>query len=154
MTRNRFIPLGLAIVVGLALGGCFSRKLAVMDLHDTLTAIADELCGIAMKPDDVPKVTLATATGMTVGTDAATLGIPINASATVSDSTQIEVILGRSPLCPSKTAEEKKKEEEEREKKTMSKEEWEKAEDARCFPFGFNAGTSGPYTPTTRRRVS
>ena len=97
MVYHQSIAFGLAIITTLGLSGCLSRKLAVMDLHDTLQAIAEELCDTSMKKDATGKVTLVTATGVTVGVDAATLGFPISASGNVNDSTQVEVEL--TPVC-------------------------------------------------------
>jgi hypothetical protein len=100
MVRCRLVLVGLMMIASVALNGCFSRKLAVMDLNDTLNAIADELCGVPLK-DHPPQpgnqqpegkfatVTLVTATGVTVGVDGAGVGIPISASGNVEDSTTI-----------------------------------------------------------------
>jgi hypothetical protein len=89
MLSCRVMTVGLVFVTSLALGGCFSRQLMVMELGDALEAIADELCAPPLK-DKVAKVTLVTATGASVGIDAATLGFPISASGNVADSTTVE----------------------------------------------------------------
>lgn len=98
MVRRRLTSIGLTILLSVALSGCLSRKLVVMELRDTLEAIADEVCPSLLTEKSV-KVTLATATGASVGIDALTLGFPISASGEVSDSTTVEVSI--LPRCAS-----------------------------------------------------
>jgi hypothetical protein len=94
MVRHRFILLSLVMVVSVLLSGCLSRKLAVMDLKDTLDAVSDELCGAPLRkaPEGgFATVTLATTVGVAFGVDGAGIGIPISASGSLEDSTTIAV---------------------------------------------------------------
>ena len=98
--RRHVIAVGFLIICISLLTGCLSRKLAVMDLNDTLSAIADELCGVPLKAADATaNVELVTATGFTAGVDAGGMGIPIAVSGNVTDSTKITVDI--KPRCPS-----------------------------------------------------